>query len=290
MREQSLDEFESIFEQASIPVLDIESVALKRIAVVTKGDPLDDTILELASYLGKRFKAEVDLHTPSERDAESFIRSARSLGLEPRAHTFGSTAELVGQVSIGRSRLVLLPEPENEAARVVDLDGLVQGTKPPILIVRTWIEEPATVFGSILHSLSGTFQQTENFSYSFTLAERGGRVRLLHTIDQSELNDVRQTLQVSPNIAEETGEQLLDRLARHGERYLKAVVAAGQDRPFGVSYGLVVGEIVRTVRAALDAGSYGLLVVGSHSEGYSFVEAGDYQLMHQVRDIPVLAL
>jgi len=109
-------------------------------------------------------------------------------------------------------------------------------------------------------------------------------------IDDNELEDVRDALQVSPDIAEESGEELLRNLAQHAERYLKAVVAAGLKRPFDVTYRLAVGDVIDVVRAELDVGDYGLLVVGKHQEGYSNVSADDYQLMHQVRDIPVLAL
>ncbi len=290
MKERSIDEFESIFERASIPVLDIENVALKRASAILKGEPLDDTILLLASYLKKRFAAEVDVHFPAARDGEMVLKAARDRGLEPRTYPFVSTAELVGQVSIGRRQLVVMAEPVDESARVVDIDALVEGTAPPVLIVRQTIDKPAGVFANILHSLTGRFQQTQNFAYSFTLAERNARLELLHTVDQSEVEDVRDALQVSPDISERTGKELLESLALRAERYLKAVVAASHDRPFDVTYDLALGEVVPTIRAALAGGSYTLLVVGSHVEGHSQVSASDYQLMHVVREIPVLAL
>ena len=290
MRERSLDKFESIFEQASIPVLDIKNVALTRLSVVLKGGLLDESILEMAAYLCRRFGAEALLHGPQASDPEAFREAARAREITAELEAFGSTAELVGQVSIERSQLVLLPEPEDETARMIDVDALVQGTRPPILLVRRPIAKPVEVFRRILHSLSGNFRQTQNFAYSFTLTESNGNLKLLHTIDENDLEDVRNALRVAPDIADETGEELLKSLARHGEQYLKAVVAASQDRPFDVQYYLAMGKVVPTVRAVLDSGTYGLLVVGSHSEGHSHVAASDYQLMHQVRDIPVLAL
>jgi hypothetical protein len=185
---------------------------------------------------------------------------------------------------------VLLHGPASGAPRLVDLDLLVQGTAPPILVLRSSSHRAADVFREILHSLTGNFQQTQNFAYSFTLVEEGGRLVLLHAIDEHEVRDVRDTLQVSPDIANETGEALVHSLSHHGERYLKAVVAASRQRPFDVSYRLAVGEIVPTVRAELSRSDYTLLVIGAHVEGYSHVTADDYQLMHQVLDIPVLAL
>lgn len=290
MREQSIDEFESIFEQASIPVLDIENVALARIDVVLKGELLDTTILNLARYFKKRFGSTITIRYPGTVNAGALQVAVREHGIDAERVAFASTAELVGQVSIARSQMVLLSEPSLEANRVVDLDALVQGTKPPVLLVREPVDVPATVFGNILHSLTGNFRQTQNFSYSFTLAEKGASLVLLHTIAQSELDDVRGALSVSVEVAGAERDELLGRMAHRGERYLKAVVAASQDRPFDVSYRLAIGEIVPTVRAALNVGEFGLLVVGVHVEGHSHVSAADYQLMRQVRDIPVLAL
>ena len=290
MRERSLEEFESIFEQASIPVLQVENIALTRLSAVLKGDLLDEGVLDLGKYLAKRFKATLDLYYPATANAELMERAVRDRGLEPVLQPFASTAELVGQLSIQRSQLVLLPEPDREATRVVHVDNLVQGTRPPVLLVRQSIEKPEDVFANILHSLTGHFQQTQNFSYSFTLAEKNSRLLLLHTIEQSDIRGVREALQVSPEITARTGEELLDNLAHHGERFLKGVVAAGHDRPFEISYRLAVGEVVPAVRAALMVGNYSLLVLGSHREGYSHVTAADYQLMHMVGDIPVLAL
>jgi hypothetical protein len=290
VRERSLDEFESIFEQASIPVLEIKELALTRIAAVLTGDPLDECILDLAGYVKTRFNAEVKVHWAAAMGADAAGKAAGGRGLDPAAEPFASTAELVGQIIIGNSRLVLLPEPESDSHRLVDLDTLVEVTAPPILVVRNPIEEPASVFRQVLHSLTGNFQQTQNFSYSFRLVEESGAILLLHAVNDADLEEVRQALQVSPDITEETGEELLERMAQHGERFLKGVVAASRTAPYDVSYRIVVGEVVEMVRRELAGGEYGLLVVGCHAEGRSHVTADDYQLMHSVRDIPVLAL
>ena len=289
MRERSLDEFESIFEQAAIPVLHIENVELTRISAVVKGDPLDDSILKLASYLATRFGSEVHVHWLARTSTDEALEDARRQGLSPADHPFASTAELVGKVSIARSRLVLLPEPAPEGARVIDLDHLVQGAAPPVLLLRNPVGEPRALFRKILHSLTGNFRQTQNFAYSFTLAEEDATLLLLHAIDVSELKDIRDALRISPG-ADQTGDELLKSLAHQGERFLKAVVAASRKQPFEVRYRIAVGNVVPTVGHELERGDYGLLVVGSHREGHSHIAASDYQLMHTVRDIPVLAL
>ena len=289
MRERSLDQFESIFERASIPVLDIRELELRRVAAVLRGGALEASILRLGGYLHERFGAAVQVQWDAALDDAEVAREVQALGLERASGPFGSTAELVGRIGIGRSQLVLLPDPE-EAATAIEIDALVQGAAPPVLLVREPIEQAPAVFRRILHSLTGNFRQTQNFAHSFALVEEGGSILLLHTIDRSQLQEVRDALRVSPEIAAEEGEELLQSLAHHGERYLKGVVAASAKCPYDVSYRLAVGEVKATVERELEVGDYGLLVVGCHDEGYSQVDAQDYQLMHSVRQVPVLAL
>jgi hypothetical protein len=290
MRERSLDEFESIFEQASIPVLDISLVAIRRISLVLKGAPIDESAVRLAAHLKTRFDCEVTTHWPAEGPSSPDVDAARDAGFTPADDPFRSTAELLGQFNIAAGQLIVVPEPHDPAARIVNLDDLVFGAAPPVLVFRGQIPSPDDVFRHILHSLTGNFQQTENFSYSFTLAAPGGWLELLHSIDQSEIEDVRDALTGAPDISSKEGDELLDALARHGERYLKAVVAAGRTEPFDIRYRLEVGSVIQNVERAIDRGGVGLVVVGKHVGGRSSIDSDDYQLMHSVRDAPILAL
>ena len=290
MRERAIEQFESIFERASIPVLDIREVALRRIAVVIKNDPLDESTLKVAAHLQRRFEADVRVHWPASI-AESLVAVAESEhGFGRASAPFESTAALIGQVALNHSQLVLIPEPEDEGARVVDTDALVKGSAPPILLLRRPVAQPRTVFQNILHSLSGNFQQTVNFSYSFALVEDEGTLRLLHAVDHEDLAAVREARQVSTEVSDADEKEVLAHLARRGERYLKAVVAASRKFPYEVNYRLRLGDVVGAVQNELAAGSYGLLVVGRHEERHSRITAADYQLMHLVRNVPVLAL
>jgi hypothetical protein len=283
MRDDSLDEFEAIFEQASIPVFDIEEVVLARVSIVLSGAAIDASLLKLGAYMKKRFGSEIRVHLAASAGDSLTLDDGYAVDLQ----RFTSTAELVGQISIGRGQLVLLSDTNDSS---FDLDTIVEGTSPPVLIVRSPLDDPATLFRGICHSLTGNFRQSKNFSYSFALAEDGSHLELLHVIDESEVEDVRDALLISPDIAEGTGESLLENLRHHGERYLKGVVAASRSCPFDVSYRLAVGDLVDEVRGALARGDFGLLVVGVHHEGHSHITAVEYQLMHQIRDIAVLAL
>ena len=100
MRERALDEFESIFEQASIPVFDIEEVALHRLVVVLEDCPLDDSLLAIAAHLKSRFGCEVHVFTPRGVAPEPMRAKVEPMCFVLSERTFSSTAELVGQVSI----------------------------------------------------------------------------------------------------------------------------------------------------------------------------------------------
>lgn len=290
MRERAIDQFQSIFQRASIPVLDIREVVLRRISLVLKGNPLDESILRLAQYLQARFETTVRVHWPASVDSAAASAAERKPGFASAAGPFESTAALIGQIALAHSQLVLIPEPQDERARVVDQDALVKGTAPPILLLRRPVQQPETIFRSILHSLSGNFQQTENFSYSFALVAEEGSVLLLHAIDKDDIDVVREAMQVSPDVSDQDEDEIIKHLAHHGERYLKAVVAASRKFPYQVTYRMTLGDVVTTVQRELASGSYGLLVVGHHQERHSRITAADYQLMHLVCEVPVLAL
>jgi len=290
LREDAIDEFESIFERASIPVLDVQEVRLERIAVVLKGHPLDGSILRLASELKQRFSASISAHGVDTDKGRAALDAARESGFEASPTAFRSTAELVGQISVGCAQLVLIPEPGDLPESLVDKNDLVRGSAPPILLVRKPIDDAATVFQNVLHSLSGNFRQTQNFAFSFALTAGGGRLFLLHAIDENEVLHVRDALRVSPEMDTSERDGLLEQMMRQGERYLKGVVAASKRSNYEIAYRIAVGNVVETVTAELARGEYGLLVVGQHQAGHSDVSAADYRLMHEVRDVPVLAL
>lgn len=288
MRERAIEEFESIFERASIPVLDIEELELKRISAVLTGAAADASVVKLAEHLHGRFGADVRVKwAPAARES---VKLADGPGLTRADDAFSSTTDLVGRISIERSQLVILSVPDDDQPDVVDIDPLVQGLRPPIMLIRRPMDQPAGVFDSVLHALTGNFQQTQNFAYSFTLVNERGALKLLHTVDVRDLDSVRQALRVASDIEAGQERELLNRMAHHGERYLRAVVAASSRMSFDVTYRLSVGDVQAAVQSELQTGRYGLLVVGQHREGHSRIDAADYQLMHSIRNIPVLAL
>jgi len=277
MRDKSVDEFQAIFERASIPVLDIKPVTLRRIAVVVKGVDVDAAALQVAASFTRRFNAEAVVYWPATLTKDRIESLTKDSPLKPAEKPFQSTAELVGQISIGHADLVILSEPADD-------------TKQPVLILHRPPADSNAPFRRVLHSLTGNFRQTTNFSFPFALVEPGGTVELLHVIDDEEIVDVREALQVSAKIATEDREKLVQEMAKHGERFLKAVVASQRKGSLNVTYRIVVGDIVTTVENTLKQQEYDLLVVGHHAGGRSHVFTADYQLMHKVKDVAVLAL
>lgn len=290
MRDRSIDEFESIFEKASIPVFEIPDVEIKNISAVLKGDPLDGAAIALAEYLKDRFAAEVLLHWSHRADRREVMALAERYEFQPAAQAFADTRQLIGQVDQADSHIVLLPEPSREEDRLLDLDPLVEELEPPVMILRSQIENPRQCFARVLRVLTGKFQHTRNFSYAFALTEPKGLLELLHTVHEEEIADVRGALSVSPEVPDEVGEDLLQEIARQGERYLKGVALSGKAQPFEIRYRVLVGHVLDLVQKEVELGNYGMVIVGRHREGKSHVEADVYQLMHLVRSVPVLAI
>jgi len=289
MREHSLDEFESLFERASIPVFDIPDLELANIAAVISQTDLDYSVLGLAQYFKARFNSEVQVYWPTKVNEQHNIDMARKYNLSP-ASAYGAVEDLVAALAAESCRLLIWPISESNEVAEGELDTLVQSAEPPIFIVRQQIPQPSRVFIRVLHSLCGSLERVQHLAYSFSLVADQGLLVLMHTIEEHEIEEVRDTLKVSPEISGASGAALIADLTQHAERYLKGLVASSRDEPYRVQYRLGMGEVLQVVRHELSQGDYGLLVTGSHEHGHSDIAAMDYQLMHQVRDIPVLAL
>jgi hypothetical protein len=289
VRDRSLGEFESIFERASIPVLEIPEVPLKRVSVCLSAGMLDGSLLTLANYFKQRFDSEIMLHWSSAvEDDEAQAVASREM-LQQAGGAFGSLNELIEQIVVAETELIIVASGE-QGLEPENLDRLVSELGPPVLMVPCAIEDPQQTFRSALHSLTGSFQQRKNFAFSFRLVELGGRLLLLHTISDTEVDDVRESLRVAPRVSQEEAAELLLAMGHHGERYLKAIVSASSELDCDVTYRISLGNPVELVRSELECRPYGLLVVGCHRQGASHVAADVYQLMHTVTRVPVLAL
>lgn len=289
MRDRQIEQFEALFERASIPVLDIPELELTRLSAILKGSSLAESVLQVAAHLAGRHKVEVKLHYGSSAEGELSSRATQH-GYQLEDSPFTDTSQLIEQISSFDPQLVIVPVPAETELQMIDINRLVEGIKPPILLIRQEIADGGQIFKQILHCLTGNFQQTENFSHSFRLVAEAGEVLLLHVINHEELDDVRDALQLTSEVDTAEQGQILAEMARHGERYLKGVVAAAGQLSCNVRYQLEVGNARSVVEAELSKCKYGLLVVGAHESGRSHVGAEVYQLMHLVTGCAVLAL
>lgn len=290
MFENSIDEFESFFERASIPVFDIPHIELKNLAVVLDGSSVDAAIGAIARYLVDRFGAQAWIYPETGVDPAHAKWVGEHFGLGPIDTRHESPADLAAHLNSQPCGLVLLSESGGDDRDAAMLDELVAGARAPVLIVRGPVADPQSLFTNVLHSLTGNLEAIENLAYSFTLVEDSGTLMLLHTVNDDELNEVRDTLRVSKEISAEKGDAFLENLKKHAERYLKGVVASSREEPYTVSYHLRVGDVIESVEREIRMDHSHLLVVGTHHEGGSHISALEYQLMHRVRTIPVLAL
>ncbi|MCH7958809.1 MAG: hypothetical protein IID08_01670 [Candidatus Hydrogenedentes bacterium] len=290
MYESSIDEFEALFERASIPVFDLPHVALKSIAFVPDGSDVDRSCVALLGSLKNRFDAEVQVYRDPCVDPEYTAALATAHSFKVAGESYLTPKELTAALNKGGHDLILLTESDTSESHAATLDELVQHAHVPVLVVRTPIEAPEDVFTKVLHSMTGNLESINHLAYSFSLVEDGGALMLLHTVEHTELEDLRDTLRVSKEVAARDGEALLEDLKHHAERYLKGVVASARDEPYAVDYHLRIGDAITAVERELRIGHSTLLVVGTHHEGSSHVDALEYQLMHRVSAIPVLAL
>lgn len=287
MKSKSFDEFESLFERASIPVFDIPPLALQNIAVVLEGAELDNPMLELANHLGLRFQADTIAYRPNRIGQDQADCDVRKHHIKLASQGFESCEALCGQLNNAQTGLVIYGTGADDEA---DVDCLVFGCNAPILILRQPLDNPSAVFSRVLHSLTGNLTGIRNLAYSFNLVHSGGELVLMHTIEEGEIDELRDTLRVSPGISESSGDALIADLTHHAERFLKGMVEASRDEPYEVSYRLGLGDVLSVVQHELSQGNYSLLVLGTHTEGKSKVDAEEYRLMHMVTEIPVLAL
>jgi len=290
VREKSFNEFESLFERASIPVFDLPRIAPARIAAVLTGTALDNSLLELTAAVAERFNSATSVCWPRVMDGERAASLARKFKLEPDG-PFAGHPELGGLLNdLGAQLAILGAAPAGDAAETDSgIDALVFGCDAPVLIVRQPVD-PEVVFSRILHSLSGDLQEIRHLAYSFSLVAQDGSLTLMHTVEEEELHDLRDTLRVSPGVSEDSGDKLVQDLAGHAERYLKGMVAASHGESYTVSYRLAVGDVLDVIRYELAEGGYSLLVVGTHEDGKSRIGADDYRLLHHISGLPVLAL
>ncbi len=287
MKSKSFDEFESLFERASIPVFDIPPLALQNIAVVLEGGALDNSMLELANHLATRFQADCIAYRPGKILASDAEGDVRKHHIELASQCFEQSENLAGQLNDAQTRLVIYGAGEGSESAV---DSMVFGCDAPILILRQPVADPGAVFQRVLHSLTGNLTGIRNLAYSFNLVASSGELVLMHTIEEEEIDEVRDTLRVSPGISDASGDELVADLTCHAERFLKGMVEASRDEPYEVSYRLGVGDVLNVVQYELSRENYSLLVLGTHEAGKSRIDAEEYRLMHMAVEIPVLAL
>ncbi len=296
MRERELDEFESMFRRAIIPTIEVEQIGLDSILLLADFGELTPACGNVAARLAERFGASVStcffLHL---EDREERDRAQRVLDALPggggEIRVGDPIVELPKLIAERRPGAIVAPEPfhlhcdPNERDL---LDSLLIATPIPTLLIRS--TEVDDIFTNIVAKIpGGRTDLIEQFSIAFALCEKGGRVELLHVLEQARLQELVDLLEITPEIDTEEGAAgLLSAAKSRMDHLLKGAVRVADEAAFDVVADLRVGDpFVILPEVARDCS---LLILGSQAAHTEFLESRAYALMKAVPGVHVLAL
>jgi len=299
-RERQLDEFESIFQRAVVPTIEVEKIEIERIVVLHDFSDRGPACVAAADELRHRFEASVshrfllrDRDAAFEADAREKLAAA---GAPDGEIVRGDPAAHVAQVAeTDRPSLIIASAPllaheSSEEAAVAGrfIDALLVATPIPTLLMRSaW---RGSVFERILAKIpGGRHDLIEQFSFAFALCRPGGQLRLLHIVDQERLERLAEILEVTPEIDTATGKAHLTAAAeRRMGQLLRGAVLTGRGAGFRADSDIRVGDPFEILpNEVLDST---LLILGSQGSHAEFLESRAYELMNRIPNLPVLAL
>ena len=273
MKERDLDEFESLFQRAIIPTIEVSKIVLPEIVVLADGSATAAACDGIAEHLRQRFGSRVEKNDIREWS-------------DPLAQIRRITGK-------GKPSLVIAPAPlrlRDDEDHVVGemVDALLVATSIPTLLVRGTPD--ASLFERILAKIpGGRHELIEQFSVAFALCTAGGTIRLLHIVNERDLARLARVLEVTPEIDTAAGsEDLRTAIETRMDHLLRGAIRAAEGAPFRVESAIEVGDPLEIVpRQARD---FSLLIVGSQSSHEEFLATRAYELIRRLPDMSVLAL
>ncbi|MHC5052258.1 MAG: hypothetical protein ACYTGK_16815, partial [Planctomycetota bacterium] len=239
----------------------------------------------IAQHLRDRFRSRVCVHylkNPGDLPADDH----RVVEGDPLAHLRHIT-------DVEKPSLIIAPAPlhidDTGDGGLGDLvDALLVATPIPTLLVRGTPD--ASIFQRILAKIpGGRHDLIEQFSVAFALCGAGGTIRLLHIVNEHDVQRLAGVLEITPEIDTADGtEDLLQAIETRMDHLLRGAIRAAQDAPFRVESDIEVGDPFVIVPE--QARDFSLLIVGSQSSHEEFLSSRAYELIRRLPDVTVLAL
>jgi len=300
MKERDLDEFESLFQRAIVPTIEVEKIDISDVIVLADFSDRAEACGKVAADLRERFGARVSvrflLH-PAEHAHEGDARARmerigggerRIVEGDPVAHLREICEEEKPSLIIAPAPLHLREEAGDDLALGTFVDTLLVATAIPTLLIRGPAD--GAIFDRILAKIpGGRHELIEQFSFAFALCRPGGLIRLLHVVEEARLKELGELLEVAPEIYTDEGAAgLLSAIETRMNHLLRGAVRTAKDAAFTVETDLAVGDPFEILPKK--AKGYSLLIVGAASEHIEFLESRAYALIRSVPGISVLAL
>ena len=296
MKERELDEFQSMFRRAIIPTIEVEKIRVESILLLADFGDLTPACGAVTARLVERFGASVStcflLH-PEDRDeharAQAVLDALPGDGGEIRVGD--PVLELPRLIAERKPGAIVAPEPFHVHCDPNErdlLDALLIATPIPTLLIRS--TDVDGIFGRILAKIpGGRTDLIQQFSIAFALCDAGGRVRLLHVLEDARLEELVRLLEITPEVdTEQGGASLLAAAKTRMDHLLRGAVRTAEGAAFTVEADLRVGDPFAIVPEAVRDCS--LLILGSQSAHTEFLESRSYALMKAVPGVHVLAL
>lgn len=314
MDESALNEFESLFEAAVRPTVELQPVRWSRVVVALDGSERGEAAVAVAVAIAKRFAAPA-FFLATRALLEGVDEATLQAKLDEGVAAAKAQAEAAGVVADGAARIgapgeVILAEERREPTSLLvvptphggqtpdqttlgsTVDHLLKASDVPTLLIKAPLAAPAGLFQRILAYIPGGFTVGPHFSIPFALTEPGGTLELMHVVDADEVRKYAAAFDITPD--DDTEERQAATMIRGLEEKMTALLEAAvgevRDEPFTCRSLVGEGNPIQRVALRLLNEHVTLLVVESESRPEVAVPAEAYAMIKEITGVPILAL
>ena len=313
MDERSIDEFESLFESAIRPSVEIEPVEWTRILVSLDGSDRADAATAVALHLAQRVKVPVRFlstlrmwqgedQAATKKTLQEWLDAALRKASDAGVQASGITVHghpgdaIVTEAESEPCSLLIAPTPYGEedlsdrTTLGVTVDYLLTKLEVPMLLIKEILDNPEQVFAQILMYIPGSFEIGPHFSIPFGMVETSGQLELLHVVEEADIRRVAQALEITPDIDSGKSESIERSIEAHMEHLLGEAVKEVRNESYTCQSVVEVGNPIERVALNLLRAKNTLLVVDSETRSDVPIEAEAYSIVKQIAGVPILVL